>query len=73
MDRLADINKGLPLIPKDMSLEKQLQMAKKKLEFMNNNSALFISTGEYMMTLASVEREIESLNDVLSESSEVKE
>lgn len=61
MNRLVEINKGLPLIPKDIPLKDQLEMAENKLRFMDDNSSLFISTGEYMITLSSVQREIEEL------------
>ncbi|MEX1382619.1 hypothetical protein [Lutibacter sp.] len=60
-DRLQIISEGLPLIPRDISKEEQLKMAKKKLDFMHENSGLFISTGEYMMTLSSIKEEIKSL------------
>ncbi len=62
-NRLEEINKGLPLIPKDIPMEKQIAMAEKKVKFMDENSSLFISTGEYMMTLASVQRELKEMKD----------
>ncbi len=60
-NRLQIINENLPLIPKDIPIKEQIKMAENKLKFMNDSSSLFISTGEYMMTLASVERELGEL------------
>ena len=63
-NRLEEIKKGLPLIPKNIPIKEQIAMAKKKLIFMNQNSNYFISTGEYMMTISSVREEIKQLKDV---------
>ena len=57
-NRLEIINENLPLIPKDISIDEQIKMAEKKLRFMKLRPELFISTGEYIMTLLSVKKEI---------------
>lgn len=58
---LQKINENLPLIDLELTMEKQIEQAKKKVRFVEENPGLFNSTGSYVMTLHSTKRELDKL------------
>ena len=60
---LEIIKENLPLIPQDISNSLKIEIAERKLDFVDKNPGLFNSTGSYIMTRESIKRELKRYND----------
>ena len=55
---LEIINENLPLIPKDITHSLKIEIAERKLDFVDKNPGLFPSTASYIMTRESIKNEL---------------